>query len=72
MALITATVLCARSQDLLLSVPVRKVHAVLLTAGFKGGGKQRLRHVKKLPRWGEASRRSSALSWDQTQAIGVE
>ena len=28
MALITAMVLCARSQDLLLSVSVRRVHAV--------------------------------------------
>ena len=38
-ALITTLVLCARSQDLVMSVPVRRVHVVLSTAGFKGGGK---------------------------------
>ena len=39
MALITTLVLCARSQDSLLSVPVRRVHVVFSTAGFNGGGK---------------------------------
>ena len=39
MALITTLVLCARSQDLVMSVPVRRVHVVLSAAGFKGGGK---------------------------------
>ena len=38
-ALITAVILCARSQDLVMSVSVRKVRAVFSTAGFKGGGK---------------------------------
>ena len=38
MALITAMVLCGRSQDLVLYVSVRRVHVVLSTAGFKGGG----------------------------------
>ena len=36
MAFITAMVLCALSQD---SVPMRAVHVVFSTAGFKGGGK---------------------------------
>ena len=40
-AFITAMVLCVMSQDLLLSVSVRRVHVVFSTAGFKGGGKPR-------------------------------
>ena len=40
-ALRTTLVLRARSLDLLLSVSVRRVLAVLSTAGFKGGGKPR-------------------------------
>ena len=39
MALITTQVLCARSQNSVMSVSVRRVHVVLSTAGFKGGGK---------------------------------
>ena len=39
MAIIAAMGLCARSQDLVQSVSVRRVHVVLLTAGFKGDGK---------------------------------
>ena len=39
MALITAAVLCARSQDLVMPVSVRSVRAVFSTTGFKGGGK---------------------------------
>ena len=40
MVLVSATVLCARSQeDSVLSVSVRRVHVVFPTAGFKGGGK---------------------------------
>ena len=42
MELITALVLCARSQDALLSVSVRKglrVHAVFSTPGIKGARK---------------------------------
>ena len=39
MALITTLVLCGRSHDLVMTVSVRRVHAVLSTAGFKGGGK---------------------------------
>ena len=39
MAFMTALVLCARSQDLVLSVSVRRVHVVFSAAGFTGGGK---------------------------------
>ena len=39
MALTTTLVLCARSQDLVTSMSVRRVHVVVSTAGFKGGGK---------------------------------
>ena len=39
MALITAMVLRARFQSLLMSVSVRKVQVVFSIAGFKGGGK---------------------------------
>ena len=37
--LLTATVLCVRSQDSLLPVSVSRVRVVLSTVGFKGGGK---------------------------------
>ena len=37
MALIAAGVLCAKSQDSLLSVSVRRAHAVFFAAGFKRG-----------------------------------
>ena len=37
-ALITALVLCARSQDPLMSVSARRVHVAFSTAGLKGGG----------------------------------
>ena len=39
-ALTTAMVLCTKSENSVLSVSVRKVHVVISTAGFKGGGKQ--------------------------------
>ena len=39
MALITAVVLCASSQDSLLSVSMSRVHVVFSIAIFKGGGK---------------------------------
>ena len=45
-ALMTALVLCARSQDSFLPVSVRRVNVVFLTAGFKGGGKPCPGHVK--------------------------
>ena len=39
MALITAIVFCARSQDSVLSVSMSTVHVVFSSAGFKDGGK---------------------------------
>ena len=36
MALITTLVLCARSQNLIMSVSERRVHVVFSIAGFKG------------------------------------
>ena len=39
MALMTTLVLCARSQDLVMSVSLRRVHVVSSTAGVKDGGK---------------------------------
>ena len=39
MVLLTAMVLCTRSQDSLLSVSMDRVHVVFSTAGFKSGGK---------------------------------
>ena len=39
MALITTLVLCARSQDLVMSASGRRVHVVFSTDGFKGAGK---------------------------------
>ena len=41
MALITTLVLCARCQDSVLSVTVRRADALLSIALFKGGGKPR-------------------------------
>ena len=43
MALLTTLVLCAMSQELVMSVSVRRAHVVLLTAGFKGGGNHALK-----------------------------
>ena len=71
MALITGLILCARSQDLLLSVSVRRVLVVISSLLDLRAEKGRvLRHVK-LPRNEEASRKPRALSWDRTQAIGA-
>ena len=39
MALITTLVLCARFQDSLLAVSVRRVHVIFSIAGSNGGGK---------------------------------
>ena len=39
LALITTLVLCARSQEFVMSVSVRSVHVVFSFAGFKGGRK---------------------------------
>ena len=71
MALITTLILCARSQDLVMSVPVRRVHVVLSTVlDLRTEESRVLRHVKP-PRYGEASRRPRALSRVRTQAIGA-
>ena len=40
MAIITAMVLCARSQDSLSSMSLRRLHVVFSNVGFKGGGKR--------------------------------
>ena len=50
MALETAMVLCARSQDAVLSLSVRRTHVVFSTAGFTGGGSRAPRQVKS-PRY---------------------
>ena len=39
LALIFTLVLCARSQEFVMSVSVRRVHVLFSFAGFKGGGK---------------------------------
>ena len=71
MALITTLVLCARSQDSVMSVSVRRVHVVLSTlVGLRAEESRVVRHVKP-PRYGEASRRPRALSGVRTQAIGA-
>ena len=69
MGCITAMVLCTRSQDSVLSVSVRSVY-MSYSAGFKGGVKPILGHVKP-PQRGEVFRKSRALRWVQTQAIGA-
>ena len=71
MALTTTLVLCSRSQDLVLSVSVRRVHVVFLTAGFKGGGKSCLNtHETTALRQG-IQKKPRALSRVRTQAIGA-
>ena len=71
MALIATTVLCARSQDLVMSVSVRRVHVVLSTLlDLRAEESRVVRHVKP-PRYGESSRRPRALSRVRTQAIGA-
>ena len=61
MALINTLVVCARPQDLEMSVSVLVVHVVFSTAGFKGGGKPfcKTRETAALRR--EASRKPRAL-----------
>ena len=71
MALITTLVLCARSQHLVMSVSVRRVHVVLSTLlDLRAEESRIVRHVKP-PRCAEASRRPRALSQVRTQAIGA-
>ena len=71
MALITTLVLCARSQDSLLSVSVRRVHVVFSTVlDLRAEESRFLRHVKP-QRCEEASREPRALGWDRTKSIGA-
>ena len=66
MAFITILVLFVSSQNLVMSVLVRRVHVAFSTAGLRAEE----RHVKP-PRCGEASRKPRALSRVRTQAIGA-
>ena len=68
MAPITNLVLCARSQDLVMSVSVRRVHVVSRLLDIRAEESRVVRHVKP-PCCGKASRRPRALSWVPTQAI---
>ena len=68
MTLITAMVLCARSQVSLLSVSKIRVPYALL--GLRAEESLVLRHVEP-PRYGEASIKPRARSWDRTEAIGA-
>ena len=69
-SLITTLVLCARSQDSLLSVSGRWVLGVVSTLlDLRAAESRVIRHLKP-PCCGEASRKPRILSWDRTQAIG--
>ena len=71
MALIPTLVLCARSQNLVMSVSMRRVHVVLSALLDLLAEESRVvRHVKP-PRWRETSRSLRALSRFRTQAIGI-
>ena len=70
-ALITTLVLCARSQDSLLSVSVRRVLVVFPTVSDLRTEESRVLRYAKPPRHGEASRKPRALSWDRTQAVSA-
>ena len=66
----TALVLCARPQDLLMLVPARRVHVASRLLDFRAEESRVLRHVKPL-RCGEASRKPRARERVRTQAIGA-
>ena len=70
-ALITAMVLCARSQDSVLSVSVRKERVVFSTTGFTMRGKPcpKTRESDALRR--EASRKYGTLGRIRIQAIST-
>ena len=62
MALITAIVLCVRSQDSLLSVSVRRVHVVFSTVRFKAGRKStKLEDMNEIPFYVQQLRRSCGV-----------
>ena len=69
MALITTLVLCARSQDSLLSVSMRRVLVVISTLLDLRAKESRVLRQVKPPRYGEASRKPRALSWDRILAL---
>ena len=67
-ALVTAMVLCARSQDSIPSVSVRRVRVVCSTAGFEGVGKP-YPMTCETDALRRGSRKPRALSWNLTHAI---
>ena len=71
MALITTLVLCASSQDFVMSVSVRRVHVILSTLLDLRAEERRVVRRLKPPRCGEVSRRPRALSRVRTQVIGA-
>ena len=70
MALTTALVLCARSQDLVISCQCVGYMSLSGLLDLRAEESRIIRHVKP-PRCGEASRRPHALSRVRTQAIGA-
>ena len=62
--LMTTMVSYTKPQDSILSVSLRRIHAVFSTTGFKDGGRV-IRRVKP-PRSREASYKPCALNWDRT------
>ena len=71
MAIITALVLCAKSQDSLLSVSMRRALVVISTLLDLRAKESRVLRQVKPPRYGEASRKPRALSWDRILALIV-
>ena len=57
-ALVTAMVLCARSQDSLMSASVRRVHVLFSTAGLKCGGKPFPKTGETAALWGAIQKAS--------------
>ena len=70
MALITALVLCARSQDSLCQCQCVEHLSYSQLPDLKAEDSRFLRHVKP-PRSGEASRKPRALCWVLTQTTGA-
>ena len=62
MTLVTAVVLCVRSQDSVLPVSVRRIHVAFSTAGWKGAGKlyHKTRETATLWRYGKERRRENS------------
>ena len=68
MDIITSMILCARTQNLVLSVSVRRVYVVFSTARFKGGEKPRSKTSETGP-LRKGIQKPSALSWERVKAI---